>query len=285
MAELSPEKLNAPTSTYPEDDMDMTSWHDPPSSPFISHIDNENQENVAPNAPATPIKLLPSFEDDIVQSAFKVSPEKKFGLKERTSPVKMSPKKQSLGEYDEDFLGSPTSRASPTKTSPVKQMAMERPESDSSTRSRRSSPSKASRNPSSDSIHRAPIVHPEDEFDVAPTPAKQPSSSHKESALRDNEGLTVAMRNMEQAHSAGYEPTATHRSHDDIVGDATFDDTEFSPDGPELTSVDMDDTNFSMFSEMPGIDMTKFAALRQSPTRNGLVDPVSAIQSFCIDWH
>lgn len=271
MAEMSPEKLNAPipTSTYPEDDIDVTTWHEPPSSPFISNIDNENQENVAPNAPATPIKLLPSFIDDVPQSAFKVSPEKKFGLKERTSPLKASSRKQSLGDHEEDFLGSPAGRTSPKKASPVKQIPTEHPESTMSSQAHRSSPTKASRNPSTDSTHRASIPHPDDEIDVAPTPIKGPASSHKESDLRDNEGLTVAMRNMEQAHGGSY---------DDIVGDATFDDTEFYADGPELTSADMDDTNFSMFSEMPGIDMTKFAALRQSPTRNGLTDPVSLNQ-------
>lgn len=270
MTEVSPEKLNAPNPTYAEDDInDTTSWqHDPPSSPFIAHFDNENQENVAPNAPTTPKKLLPSFEDDFTRSAFKVSPEKKFGLQERPSPVKMSPKKHSLDAFEEDSLDSPVARASLKKTSPVKQMAMERPESAMSTQSHRSSPTKASRNPSIDSIHRAPAVYPEDVIEDAPT------LSIKDSELRDNEGLTVAMRNIDQT-PASYERTSTHRSHDDIVGDATFDDTEFNPDGPDLTSVDMDDTGFSMFSEMPGIDMTKFAALRQSPTRNGLFDPVN----------
>ncbi|KAF2444800.1 hypothetical protein P171DRAFT_412638 [Karstenula rhodostoma CBS 690.94] len=271
MAEVSPEKLNAPDSTYAEHDMDTTSWHDPPSSPFIAHFDDDNQENVAPNAPATPRKLLPSFEDDFTRSAFKVSPEKKFGLQERTSPVKMSPKKQSLGDFEEDSLDSPVARASPKKASPVKQMAMERPESAMSSQSRRSSPTKASRNASVDSIHRAPAVHSEDAIDDF---VNAPTVSIKDSELRENEGLTAAMRNLDQAH-ASYEPTSTHRSHDEIVGDATFDDTEFNPDGPEFTSVDMDDTGFSMFSEMPGIDMTKFAALRQSPTRNSLFDPTT----------
>ncbi|OAG07901.1 uncharacterized protein CC84DRAFT_1161946 [Paraphaeosphaeria sporulosa] len=268
MAELSPQKLNAPAPTYAEPDMDTTSWHDPPSSPFIAHVDDEDQENIAPNALATPKKLLPSFEDDFTRSAFKASPEKKFGLQERTSPVKMPSRKQSLAEFEEDSLESPPPRASPKKASPVKQMAAERSEPTMGSRSRRSSPTKASRNPSVDSVRRAPVGYPEDEIDDAPT------VTLKTSELRENEGLTVAMRNMDQAQ-ASYEPTSTHRSHDEIVGDATFDDTEFNPDGPDLTSLDMDDTGFSMFSEMPGIDMTKFAALRQSPTKNGLFDPAT----------
>jgi hypothetical protein len=282
MAELSPEKLNAPNSTYAEDDMDTTNWHDPPSSPFIAHFDSEDQENVAPNAPTTPKKLLPSFEDDFARSAFKVSPEKKFGLQERPSPVKMSPKKQALGEFEEDFLDSP--RTSPKKSSPVKQLSMKRPESAMSNRSRRSSPTKVSRSSSVESTHRAPAVHPEDEIDEAPAPFDGPSSSHKDTEMRDNEGLTVAMSNMDQAHT-NYEPASTHRSHAEIVGDATFDDTDFNPDGPEFTSVDMDDTGFSMFSEMPGIDMTKFAELGQSPRKDGLFDPVSTHKSVLMYSH
>ncbi|KAL1610283.1 hypothetical protein SLS60_001949 [Paraconiothyrium brasiliense] len=273
MAETSIEKLNALSATYTEDDIDVTTWHEPPSSPFVSNIDSENQENVAPNVPAAPSKLLPNFEDDVPQPAFKASPEKKFGFKERASPVKMSPKKQALGDCEEDFLGSPTNRVSPNKASPVKQMAMERPESSMSGRSRRSSPTKTSRNPSAESTHRAPASHPEDEIDLEPTPSQPLASPYKESELRVKESLAGAMRNMEEVQSASYERTTTHQSSDDIVGDATFDDTEWNPDGPEVTSLDMDDTNFSMFSEMPGIDLTKFAALRQSPTRNGLNDP------------
>jgi hypothetical protein len=49
-------------------------------------------------------------------------------------------------------------------------------------------------------------------------------------------------------------------------------DTEFNPDGPEITSIDIDDTGFSNFSEMPGLDMTKFASLRQSPVKDNAPD-------------
>lgn len=265
MAEISPEKLNSSTPVYAEPDMDTTSWHDPPSSPFIAHVDDENQENVAPIDFETPKKLLPSFQDDFSQSAFRVSPEKKVGLQERTSPVKMSSRKQSLVEFEEDSMDSPAPRVNSKKASPVKQVGSERPGSAASNRSRRSSPTKASRNRSVDSVRRAPVEFPEDIIDDAPT------VTLRDCELRENEGLTVAMRNME---------TPSHRSHDEIVGDATFDDTESHPDGPDLTSLDMDDTGFSMFSEMPGIDMTKFAALRQSPTKKDLFDPVSNLNPY-----
>ena len=127
---------------------------------------------------------------------------------------------------------------------------------------------------------RAPTLHPEDEFDDAPTPCKRHSSIHD---LRENEGLTVAMRLEEQTRSQSSKKTATQPSYsaDYNIGDATFDDTEYNPDGPDFTSADVDDTGFSMFSEMPGIDMTKFAALRQSPTKNGLLDQVSLSSLRC----
>jgi hypothetical protein len=51
-----------------------------------------------------------------------------------------------------------------------------------------------------------------------------------------------------------------------------MDNTDFNPDGPEATSLDIDDTCFSTFSEMPGLDMTKFALLKQSPTKGTLPD-------------
>lgn len=257
MAELSPERLNtASSSTHAENDMDTTRWHDPPSSPFISHIESEDRENIAPTTPSKPIV---SLEDDFPQSAFKRSPEKK----------KLSP-----SGLEDEFSGSPANRSSPKKASPLMQMSTERPESAMSSRSRRSSPTKAARDASVESMHEAHAVHPEDQFDIAPTPVKRPSSSHKENILRDNEGLTVAMRIMEHNGSESSERTSTHQPMYNI-GDATFDDTDLNPDGPELTSIDVDDTSFSMFSEMPGMDMTKFAALRQSPLKNGLVDQVS----------
>lgn len=266
MAEISPEKLNAaPKPNHAEDDIDTTNWHDPPSSPFESHV--ADQENVAPKGMTTPSKPASGYEDE-PQSAFKVSPERKSGLKERTSPMKMSL------EFEEDSLGSPASRMSPKKSSPAKQIGTERRGSATSSRSRRSSPTKTSRNPSPDSTRRAPALHPDDEFDVEATPSKLSSSTLREDKLRENEGLTVAMRLMEQTRGENLEHTSTPQRHNvDInIGDATFDDTDFGPDGPEFTS--MDDTSFSMFSEMPGMDMTTFAALRQSPTKNGLLDQV-----------
>jgi len=66
------------------------------------------------------------------------------------------------------------------------------------------------------------------------------------------------------------------------MDDMVMENTHYNPDGPDFTSLDMgmDDTMFSTFSEMPGIDMTKFAAIgRQSPTRNGLYDQDQVKQS------
>lgn len=260
MSTLSPEKLNAVSNSIAtDDDIDMTSWHDPPSSPFVSHLENEDQENVAPSAAATPGKPLPNSEDHFPQSAFKISPEKKIGLKERIGLK---------------------------KASPIKQMAMEHLESSMSSRSRRSSPTKSSRNNSVDSNQRLPLLHPEDEIDVTPSSFNRSSSSHRDHALRDNEGLTVAMRIMEQTRSESHEQSITHQSHseDYSMEETGIEDADFNPDGPELTSLDIDDTGFSMFSEMPGIDMTKFAALRQSPTRNGFPNQVRSLVTAHNRW-
>jgi hypothetical protein len=230
MSTLSPEKLNASsTSVYTDDDMDMT-FHDPPSSPFVSHLDD--QENIAPDATPTPMKPFQDVED-VQQSAFKVSPEKKVGLKERESPVKMSPVKNLLGDLEEAArIGSPR------KNSPFKQAPLERPESAMSSRSR-----------------------------------KSPSPTLQEPVLRENEGLTVAMRFLDEGHEDGQETPTRQTSRDENYElDLDMDNTEFNPDGPELTSGDIDDTGFSMFSEMPGLDLTKFASLKQSPTKDETID-------------
>jgi hypothetical protein len=235
MSTLSPKKLNASsTSVYTDDDIDMT-FHDPPSSPFVSHLDD--QENIAPDAAPTPMKPFQDLED-MQQSAFKVSPEKKLGLKERESPVKMSPVKNLLGDFEEAARN-----GSPRKASPVKQAPTERPESAMSSRSR-----------------------------------KSPSPTPQEPVLRENEGLTVAMKFLDEGRGDGQETLTGQKSHDENYElDLDMDITEFNPDGPELTSGDIDDTGFSMFSEMPGMDMTKFASLQRSPAKDETVD-VSTIE-------
>lgn len=227
MSTLSAEKPSAgSTSVYTDDDMDMT-FHDPPSSPFVMHLDD--QENIAPDAAPTPMKPIYEFQD-VQQLAFKVSPEKKLGLKERESPMKMSPVKNLLGDFEEAARN-----GSPRKSSPVKQ---ERPASALSSHSRKSM-----------------------------------SPSVQETMLRENEGPTVAMEFMDEGRDERQETVAKqeHIESNDVL-DLDMDNAEYNPDGPELTSGDIDDTGFSMFSEMPGIDMTKFASLRQSPARDATVD-------------
>jgi hypothetical protein len=277
MSMLSPEKLNSASilvTAHDDDEYDMT-FHDPPSSPFVSHLDHDDQENIAP----TPVKSPISFDDEPPMSAFKVSPEKKSGfgsgLKDGSSPVKGPVKKSSsrqlLEEFEEEKI-----RPSSSNKSPVKDSKMDRPESAMSSRSRRSSPTKSSRNPSADSTQRHPASVLQNAPEILPTPSERPTSSHKESALRENEGLTVAMKFMEETRSESRERSTTYQTSHNMaeLDDTRMDDTEFNPDGPELSSLDIDDTCFSAFSEMPGVDMTKFAVLRNSPTRNGLLDQV-----------
>ncbi|KAF2828896.1 hypothetical protein CC86DRAFT_320039 [Ophiobolus disseminans] len=271
MSPLSPANLPSDSHSLPmDDDFDMT-FHDPPSSPFVSHIDINDQENIAPDAAPTPSKLLVDF-DDVPQSAFKVSPEKKMGLKDRASPVKMSPVKNLMVDFEEAARNDNSKRASPMKNSPVKNLAG-RPESAMSSRSRKSqSPAKSSCAPSAEQTERV-LAHEDDDFDILATPAKRPSSSHKEPSLRENEGLTVAMKFMDEMRTERQQTLTKERSYDDKYDlDLDIDNTEFNPDGPDLTSADMDDTSFSMFSEMPGLDMTKFAFLQKSPNKDSPVD-------------
>ncbi|KAF2133609.1 hypothetical protein P153DRAFT_393416 [Dothidotthia symphoricarpi CBS 119687] len=261
MSVVSPEKLNA--NLQFDDDIYAD---EPPSSPFVAHFDDDNQENVAP----TPVRQLVDFDDDddMPQSAFRVTSEKRFGLKERSSPIKM-PTKNLMEDFEEAAMKEDHSaRNSPRKASPTKSVARDRSGSVMSDRSRMSqSPSKSSRHPSVDLHQRTPSVRsvtPQ----VLPTPSKRPSPSSSSSyrELRDNEGLTVAMKYTETTHSDSFESLKRQKMHDDDFDlDLDVDGTEFNPDA---TSADIDDTGFSMFSEMPGLDMTKFAFLKQSPTKS-----------------
>jgi hypothetical protein len=261
---LSPEKLDAHSdSIIIDDDYDMT-FNEPPSSPFVAHIDHEDQENIAPNAAPTPVKPLVDFDDDVPQSAFKVSPEKKSGLKERTSPMKTSPVKNLMEDFEEAaFKTSTSNQSSPMKISPVKSVVSERPEPQS--------PTKSSRAASVESSQLMPAFE-EPAPDSLGSPSKRQSSPRKQSSLRDNEGLTVAMKFMEEPQPESRETLTrqSSRGNDDDMDLGM--DTEFNPDGPEITSIDIDDTGFSNFSEMPGLDMTKFASLRQSPVKDNAPD-------------
>jgi hypothetical protein len=255
LSALSPEKMN---TSITDDDFDMT-FHDPPSSPFVSHVDHEDQENVSPSSAPTPVKPLLDFEDDVPQSVLRVSPQKKVGLREQGGSMKMSPVKNLMDDFEEAARTS-----SPKKNTP------ERSGSAMSSRSRKSqSPSRA---PSAESTQRIPTLE-QNSPEVLPTPSKRPSSSHEDVPLRENEGLTVAMKFIEEMRTERHEYLAEQRSHDDKYDlDLDGDNTDFNPDGPDFTSADIDDTSFSMFSEMPGMDMTKFNSLQKSPTNNGLLD-------------
>ncbi|KAF2268057.1 hypothetical protein CC78DRAFT_530450 [Lojkania enalia] len=278
MSMLSPEKLNS----IPTEDDDMT-WHDPPSSPFVSHIEIEDQENIAPEVAPTPAKQAIASEENAPQSAFKISStSKSLGLKERASPTKQSPSKQLQDGFEGTSLKqSAGSNASPRKMSPVKQLSMGRPGSAMSGQSlNHSSPSKTSNSPSIKPDQA--VVEPsyDDTIDLFLSPIKRPASPPAEPTLRENEGLTVAMRIMEETRMEkheSYECSTTYLSqHEWKDGDdlGVIEDTEFNPDGPDLSSLTIDDTCFSAFSEMPNLDMTKFAVLKKSPTKSG--DPDQA---------
>lgn len=269
------------------------SWHEPPSSPFISHVEQETvgQENITPTPSramaSTPQRddLIDWDDDPVPQSAFKVAPSrtsKALGLKER-SPNKASPVAQSpaatpattlLDGFDENsFKGSPAAegRRSPKKThaSPVKHVPAKRPGSAMSQRSFNDafSPLK--------STHR-----------------QSPPFEFAEPGLRDNEGLTVAIKQMDEAHKrhednqrAWEQEEEEHiesaheadllgfeapEDMDDLQRVESFGSNGSGPDGADYSSID--DTRFSTFSEMPNLDMTKFAFLKNSPTKRGPID-------------
>lgn len=261
MAELSPTKLNSAPIPTQEGDL---SWHNPPSSPFVSHVEND-QENVAPQETAASTPLKQHMDIYEPQSAFKITSPSKG-----KSPLKhSSASKAPLDDFDGPaFAQSPIECHSPTKLSPAKAPAMERPASALSDTSHMDfSPAKS---------HMAPSGSPPSVSDNKHASDDELSSSGKrtkiyhESALRENEGLTVAMKMMEETHTERHETSSSYHCHTamvDIDDFADIEDTEYNPDGPDHTSMTMDDTCFSNFSEMPNLDMTKFAFLKRSPTK------------------
>ncbi|KAF9697243.1 hypothetical protein EKO04_004955 [Ascochyta lentis] len=304
MLTLSPEKVNANSMQY-DDDLDI--YDEGPSSPFLEHIQQDNQENVAPSNAATPVKaqLIDIGEEDVPQSAFKVESGKKTGLRERSSPLKKSPVKDLLHDFEDAAMQTPSrSRASTLKSSPAKQqhvlddleaatpqtphrsrastlrsspdkpqIAEECPGSVGSSRTRKSrSPSKSSvlsSVPSDiEATPRAPSLGAA--IDLLPTPSKRPSPSQTPSRrgaeLRDNEGLTVAANRFMEDEDTDRNHKRRKSHENQYQVNMEADITEFNPDA---TIPDIDDTRFSDFSEMPGLDMTKFASFRKSPTKNG----------------
>lgn len=265
MSVLSPEKLNAAASNADifNDDADTTSWHDPPSSPFVEQIDYNDQENIAP----TPKKPIMDLDNDVPQSAFRISPDKKMSPSKQ-SPMK-SPAKNLLDDFEREAMKvdreSPKKMKSPTKQS-FMEMEVDRPGSAMSSPSRRSSPSKSSR-----------TSFLETAAEITPSPAKTLVSPMKGNGLRENEGLTVAMKFMDEERGDSHERTPKHNISKNIldIEETGIEDTMDYHDGPEMSSLDMDDTCFSNFSEMPGIDMTNFAALRNSPTKKGFANQVN----------
>jgi hypothetical protein len=277
LGELSPEKLNSPS--IPTHDNDM-SWHDPPSSPFVSNVEID-QENMAPPeaAASTPIK---SHNDTCEpQSAFKLaSPSKsQEPLKQRSPAKQQSPLKPLLDGFEEPSLHqSFGERRSPKKSSPVKGVAMERPGSSMSDNSHMDlSPAKVNATPSQQTSRTT--TSPKHSISENFSSSVKRAKTQHETSLRDNEGLTVAIKMMEETHTERRERSSsihTERALADLDDFNEMEDTDFNADGPDNTSLTVDDTCFSTFSEMANLDMTKFAFLKKSPTKAGSMDQASS---------
>ncbi|KAK0508600.1 hypothetical protein JMJ35_008876 [Cladonia borealis] len=83
-----------------------------------------------------------------------------------------------------------------------------------------------------------------------------------EDALRENEGLTRAVRTMEDETTT----TTYHTLNDDTTSNV----------GGPAGYAGMDDTAFSAFSAVPNVDMTRFAQLGQSPIKDTFDSPTKS---------
>ena len=100
-----------------------------------------------------------------------------------------------------------------------------------------------------------------------PSPQKRAMEEYQprqltEDALRENEGLTRAVRTMEDETTT----TTYHTLNDDTMSNVG---------GPAGYS-GMDDTAFSAFSAVPNVDMTRFAQLGQSPIKDSFDSPTKS---------
>ena len=105
------------------------------------------------------------------------------------------------------------------------------------------------------------------------TPSKRPSPQKRameeyqprqltEGALRENEGLSRAVRTMEDDSTI----TTYHTLNDDTMSNV----------GGPAGYAGMDDTAFSAFSAVPNADMTRFAQLGQSPIKDTFDSPAKS---------
>lgn len=229
-------------------DEDEITWHEP-SSPFIDYVEGD-QENIAPLDIATTPTKPSAMEESIPISAIKrTSPVKGLGLKERVSPVKSALKEQFVEDGEEVTLQRTfQERTSPKKVSPVKDARASQPEPElSASMQNRTSPSKMPQ-------------------------AEHLLVEYSEPTLRENEGLTVAMKIFEETRSESHHESH-HITQTESLSESheiSYEDSEFNPDA---TSMTVDDTCFSTFSEIPNMDMTKFA-MKNSPTKHSVFEQV-----------
>ncbi|KAF2837798.1 hypothetical protein M501DRAFT_995033 [Patellaria atrata CBS 101060] len=203
-----------PVGDFPDDDI---SHYDPPSSPFVAEIDQEN----APPTASKPIKTQ--------------SPPK------QRSPVKLSLQTEALPEVSTTPPTTAIDRAAEVDIFQDDSIVEATPR----LASRHLSPIKSSR------PRQSPIKR---------------SSNEQVEQLRENEGLTVAIKMMED------ERNIVETRKETVVEEFRYhESTSYDEQIDEQTNID--DTCFSAFSEIPNADMTQFARLGQgSPAKTFNMD-------------
>ena len=99
------------------------------------------------------------------------------------------------------------------------------------------------------------------------SPLKRAQEYEEQPTLRDNEGLTIAVRNMEQQQIGRIETFVEEESVNEITLGGIDDQTN------------VDDTCFSTFSEIPNTDMTAFARIgARSPFRQAPMGQVRQLR-------
>ncbi|KAF2500854.1 hypothetical protein BU16DRAFT_523604 [Lophium mytilinum] len=205
-------------------DEDVIDWSDPPSSPFIEHVELD-QENVAPRDTAsTPTKKTPLDDNNFASAIKRLSPQKGFGFKDRSSPAKPldSPSKQLFGELEKTTpTNSPPipERLSSKKTSPIKFSVVEEEEhvlresSHNRTSPLKLSPSKRS------SVERSesPLRRSTHDEPTILSRSSTRSSATKRMSLEHEDQPEPKLRKSSQEHQESARPSPTKRTSSERV--------------------------------------------------------------------
>ncbi|KAF1986962.1 hypothetical protein K402DRAFT_453852 [Aulographum hederae CBS 113979] len=211
-------------------DDDTINWDEGASSPFVTELEQENATGKTSPVEQTPSRI-------------------------------QSPSKHALLDHTEEILLA-TPSLQTDKSRKFFDIHEDEPELDATPRvpSKKTSPAKSpKKTPVMEQIKMSPSkTSDKSSRNNSPVPTLDTENAP---SLRDNEGLTITMKTMEENKN-------NYTTHHTVVEETDYFETE-ATSMTLAEDANIDDTCFSTFSEILNTDMTTFARLGQrSPTKN-----------------